>query len=785
MWPTLPQVCRCFYRKIPPVSPRRLYVSLHKRPKGLLHLPSLENRLCGTAYPKASGQNRLNWSSSRLMSSVSHIDKSLHILPNDSPVCVLDCVDAFKALSNKEKKYAHYLSKASYDGGLAVFLQVSPESAGLFVTFYRMFKAETIEKLKEKAEKCGFTEEEWNGFLVYVAGFYFNSGNYRGFGDTKIIPGVDVAKIDALVRSSEAKKTSPSFIDTWERVKPLITSLQEAQTHLGFGNEGVTCYHSENVTKEDAERIDRYFKARKIEPWNTRLFKDHDAKQGKTVYRIKLASSKTDGATEEEFEDFIVITERGDYSPLMARASTSLKKALDSAANENQKEMISKYVEHFTEGDIKFHKDGSRFWIKDVDPVIESYIGFIENYRDPAGTRSEFEGFVACVNKETSKKFKTLVQRAEEILKRLPWGKAYEKDHFLKPDFTALDVLAFASSGIPSGINIPNYDDIRQNEGFKNVSLKNVIAATPKQKMNFLDQEDEDLFHKYHTDSFEVQVGLHELLGHGSGKLFQKNADGTFNFDKGTKDIITGNPIAKWYEPGETWSSKFGVLSSAYEECRAEAVGYVLCCDADILEIFGYTGEKAELVKYVNWMNEIRAGLLALEFYSPEAQKWGQAHCYARFVLTKVCLEAGQDFVTITDCVGDDGKPDLKFKLDRKKIDSVGRPAVTEFLRKLQAYKSTADLEGGTKLFESYGKITERELRWRDICIARRKPRRIFVQANTKINDKGEVDLISYDSTATGVIQSFIDRYDATAIDDLEKCWNQDSVWYPRTYGAK
>ena len=106
----------------------------------------------------------------------------------------------------------------------------------------------------------------------------------------------------------------------------------------------------------------------------------------------------------------------------------------------------------------------------------------------------------------------------------------------------------------------------------------------------------------YLTPPFLFIVGLHELLGHGSGKLLRKEADGSLNFPSDVLNPLDGLPVSKMYEPGESYDSKFTRLGSAYEECRAECVGLYLSTDKDVLNIFGISdSEEMFNHTYTNW----------------------------------------------------------------------------------------------------------------------------------------------------------------------------------------
>ncbi|CAG9826527.1 unnamed protein product [Diabrotica balteata] len=679
---------------------------------------------------------------------MSNKNASQYILPNNQPVVSLEVKSAFDGLTTKEKLYAHYISKASWHGGLITLLQTSPESGPVFVLLHKLFSSQSPTDFKAKAINSGFSEDEVTAVFVYSCGVFTNSGNYKGFGDTKFIPNLEKDRFGALLKLSPIW---PELEPIWLQFKDRLYDLENGKSCLGYSPTGITTYLSHNCTPEDNEKVQNWLKSHNMECYNTRLFKT--VVGDKITYDIRLASEDKKVLKTHTDGNITYQISCGDYSPLIGQVAKDLGQAIEYAANENQVDMLKAYISSFQTGSLDDHKLGSRYWIKDKGPAVESYIGFIETYRDPAGVRGEFEGFVAAVNREMSAKFATLVGNAEQFLTLLPWNKGFEKDKFLKPDFTSLDVLTFAGSGIPAGINIPNYDEIRQSEGFKNVSLGNVIPASYQASVTpFLTQQDADLLQKWRVPAFELQVGLHELLGHGSGKLLRKEKDGTLNFPSDLLDPLTGKPPASYYEPGDTYDSKFGPLSSTYEECRAEAVGLYLSLDPDVLRIFGHEGQQAEEITYVNWLSLVWAGAgKGLELWEP-GRGWLQAHAQARFVLSRVLIQAG--VVSITQ----PSENDLLVTLDRSAIKGAGRVAIGQFLLQLQIYKATGNLEEAQELYNHYAEVSEPWLSWRSIVLANKQPRKMFVQANTSTAEDG-VSLKSYEPSLEGLVQSWVERF--------------------------
>ena len=120
--------------------------------------------------------------------------------------------------------------------------------------------------------------------------------------------------------------------------------------------------------------------------------------------------------------------------------------------------------------------------------------------------------------------------------------------------------------------------------------------------------------------TYQLHVGCHELLGHGSGKtLFRKEDGGAYK----CTDPITGEEFESCYEKGDVWSTRFGAISSSYEECRADAVGFFLCTLPEVYTLFGFEEKDVGAMFWVNVMNHLRKGVLGLPLYNPETKAWG------------------------------------------------------------------------------------------------------------------------------------------------------------------
>lgn len=647
-------------------------------------------------------------------------------------IAKLEIANAFKLLTLREKMYAYHMSNAAWAGARIIMKQRSPDSVEIFDFLLDVFRN------RQNLMTSHMLPGQWEAFMDYTAQILGNLGNYHGHSGNKIIPNLPMDVIKTMVPDGDLRKRFDELCRVMYSPEP---------KKLGFRTEGgMTTYYSLEITKEDADKSHRFIAKHGICAENTRLIKHVD---GSFIITVAAITQKQLPPVEFEGDKYTLLY--GDYSKELIEINKHLAQAYKRAATNQQRDMIKGYMQSFETGSIEAHKNAQRHWVRDRSPAVETIVGFIETYEDPAGTRAEFELMVAIVDKSTSARFQELVLQAPKLIATLPWPREFEKDTFTSPDFTSINVLTFATSCIPAGINLPNYDDVR-NEGFKNVSLSNIIYSTSSSSP-FIPENLQGSYRKFRNISFEIGVGIHELLGHGSGKLIYEKDLLVGPPDKQTQlmNPLTGAPVETWYNPGETYSGKFGSLCNPCEECRAECVNLYLSVHPSIPEIFKINPQDTKDVLFINWYNMCYSGLSGLENYSEG--KWQQAHCQARYVILQVLMEAGHGFITITES----GPDNLELNIDPTQIITVGIPAISQLLAYLNIYKATANVSGMTAMFEKYSKVHGKFIGYREIILSKKKSRSIFVQPNIVLYQNG-AKLIEYPATPEGMIQSFLDR---------------------------
>lgn len=225
---------------------------------------------------------------------------------------------------------------------------------------------------------------------------------------------------------------------------------------LGFPSDvAQSSYYPGNlrISREEIAVISSVMETESIHAENTRIRKSVSGND--VSYDILQASVAVDTHKPQILQttlesgggDAIIRVIRGDHSDELKRICECLQEAQRYAANHLQEQFLSKYVESFTTGDIEGYKSSQRTWVKDVQPSVETVLGFVEPYRDPFGVRAEFEGLVGIVHRGETELLTKLVENSTKFIRRLPWaidaiennGKGpFEKELFESPDFTSL-----------------------------------------------------------------------------------------------------------------------------------------------------------------------------------------------------------------------------------------------------------------------------------------------------------------------------------------------------------
>jgi dipeptidyl-peptidase-3 len=234
-------------------------------------------------------------------------------------------------------------------------------------------------------------------------------------------------------------------------------------------------------------------------------------------------------------------------------------------------------------------------WVEDKDSPVDTINGFVEVYLDARGVKGAWEALVFYVNREKTADIQKIAREAQWFEDHMPWDPKYRKQDVTGITANAIDVvIETGESGpvTPVGINLPNDQNVRERHGSKSVSLTNVTEAYDKSTLpafrtEFAWTEDEvERATKWNAFAGELTTNLHEVIGHGSGRVDER---------------FGGNLQAVLKEQ-----------YSALEEARADLVALYFVADPKLAELGIVNAEEHEEVIRAEYEGYTRNALVQL-----------------------------------------------------------------------------------------------------------------------------------------------------------------------------
>jgi dipeptidyl-peptidase-3 len=295
---------------------------------------------------------------------------------------------------------------------------------------------------------------------------------------------------------------------------------------------------------------------------NSRVVKGADGKLTELVYRAGTPDGK-------------VLP--GLYATYLKQANDCFEKARR-YADPAQAEAIAHFIRYYQTGDYADWVAFGTAWVQN-DATVDFDNGFIEVYRDARGAKGSSQSFVTITDKPVTTAMKTLAENAAYFEQKAPWEDKYKLTAFKLPVVKAVETLIETGdfSVTTIGDNLPNENEIHEKYGSKNFlftgSKRALDEATGKTAAAEFAAGSAEIERdaKYGTEAQNLMTALHEVIGHGSGKLSERVSGGAQPFLKeyfSTLEEGRADLMALW----NAWDPKLkelGLISNQEEVAKA------------------------------------------------------------------------------------------------------------------------------------------------------------------------------------------------------------------------